>query len=121
MARTSEQAGASAAMLVLLSLCPGSASGKDRGPNRGKTVDLVVIHAIGDPQCKSGQVTFLGAPGDAKKWKDYFEKDAVLGIHYVVSRAGAVESSIPEDEVANLLECALAAAVAPQPEPLASA
>lgn len=42
-----------------------------------------------------------GAPGDAERWKAFFDTHPFLGIHYVVDREGVVLASTPEDRVAN--------------------
>ncbi len=88
------------ACLVLMAAYPATA--KTRGAKR-TTVDSIIVHTISGPytKCKSGRVRFSGAPGDAQRWKRFFDKHRSLGIHYVVDRAGAVAVSTPEYRVAR--------------------
>ena len=44
---------------------------------------------------------FSGAPGDAARWKTFFDRHPFLGIHYVIDRDGRVEASTPDDRRAN--------------------
>jgi N-acetylmuramoyl-L-alanine amidase len=76
------------------------AFGNDKAEKRTKPVNTIVLHTIGGPECINGKVVFTGAPGDAKKWKAYFEASEAVGIHYVVDREGNIESSIDESRVA---------------------
>ena len=87
-----------AAAVVLAS--PWPAEGTTSGPRR-EFVDRIIVHAIGGPSCDRGKLVFSGAPGDAQRWKDFFDRHPFLGIHYVVDRNGVVLASIPEDRVAK--------------------
>lgn len=87
-----------AAALVLAG--PWPAKGTTSGPRR-EFVDSIIVHAIGGPSCRGGKLMFSGAPGDAQRWKDFFDRHPFLGIHYVVDREGRVLASTPEDKVAN--------------------
>ncbi|MBO0741034.1 MAG: N-acetylmuramoyl-L-alanine amidase [Hyphomicrobiaceae bacterium] len=87
-----------AAALVLAG--PWPAEGTTSGPRR-EFVDSIIVHAIGGPSCRGGKLMFSGAPGDAQRWKDFFDRHPFLGIHYVVDREGRVLASTPEDKVAN--------------------
>jgi hypothetical protein len=78
----------------------GAAEATTSGPRR-ETVDGIVIHAISGPSCSGGRLAFSGAPGDAERWKRFFDRHPFLGIHYVVDRAGVALASTPEDRVAN--------------------
>ena len=66
-------------------------------------VDTIIVHAISGPdtRCPGGKMAFSGAPGDADRWKSFFDKHPFLGIHYVVDRDGKVDASTPESRVAN--------------------
>jgi N-acetyl-anhydromuramyl-L-alanine amidase AmpD len=64
-------------------------------------VDTIIIHAVSGPRCAGGRVVYSGAPHDAAHWKRFFDTHTVLGIHYVVDRAGVVLSSTPESREAN--------------------
>ena len=68
---------------------------------RRANIDTIIVHAVSGPSCAGGAVKFSGAPGDADKWKRFFDRHPFLGIHYVVDRAGTVLASTPEDRVAN--------------------
>lgn len=77
-----------------------AAVGNDEAPDRRAEVATVVIHAIGGPMCRDGQVVFSGAPGDAKRWKKWFERQPSLSIHYIIDRDGNIEQGITEGKVA---------------------
>jgi len=68
---------------------------------RHSMVDAVVLHSIGGPYCKRDKVEYSRAPGDALRWRSFFERHKVLGIHYVVDRQGRVLSSVAENRIAN--------------------
>ena len=68
---------------------------------RNSLIDAIVLHSIGGPYCENGEVRYSGAPGDANRWRIFFERHKVLGIHYIVDRKGLVVSSIAENAVAN--------------------
>lgn len=68
---------------------------------RHALVDTIVLHSIGGPFCKSGQVVYSGAPGDGYRWLQFFERHKVLGIHYIVDRQGLVLSGVAESRIAN--------------------
>jgi N-acetylmuramoyl-L-alanine amidase len=87
-----------AAAVVLAA--PWPAAGTTSGPRR-EFVDSIIVHAIGGPSCHGGKLVFSGAPGDAQRWKDFFDRHPFLGIHYVVDREGLVLTSTPEEEIAN--------------------
>ncbi len=87
---------ASALSLVVL----GSADATTSGPRR-ETVDGIVVHAISGPSCSGGQLKFSGAPGDAERWKRFFDGHPFLGIHYVLDREGVALASTPENHIAN--------------------
>jgi N-acetylmuramoyl-L-alanine amidase len=87
---------ASAVLLALL----GSAEAATSGPRR-ETVDTIIVHAISGPSCAGGELRFSGAPGDAARWKAFFDRHPFLGIHYVIDREGVALASTPEDRIAN--------------------
>lgn len=68
---------------------------------RRDVVDTIIVHAISGPSCSAGEVVFSGAPGDAERWKTFFDRHPFLGIHYVVDRDGVVLASTPENRIAN--------------------
>jgi hypothetical protein len=72
------------------------------GPARSRT-DSIIVHAISGPlqNCPHGRLEFSGAPGDALRWKAFFDRHPFLGIHYVIDRDGHVEASTPEGRRAN--------------------
>jgi len=59
-------------------------------------IDLIVIHSIGGPICKDGQIWFTPANGDAAFWRDWFLDQAGKSIHYVVGRGGDIAQQRPE-------------------------
>jgi N-acetyl-anhydromuramyl-L-alanine amidase AmpD len=87
-----------AGMLALAVAEPAAAT--TSGARRG-LVDTVIVHAISGPTCDNGVVVFSGAPGDAERWKAFFDRHPFLGIHYVVDREGVVLASTPESRIAN--------------------
>ncbi len=88
---------ASAVSLALL----GPAEATTSGSPRREAVDTIIVHAISGPTCAGGRLEFSGAPGDAERWKAFFDRHPFLGIHYVVDREGVALASTPEDRVAN--------------------
>lgn len=88
--------------IVALALWAGLAPAQaiTNGPRR-TNIDTIVVHAISGPSCLRGQLTFSGAPGDAMRWKRFFDYHPFLGIHYVVDREGVALASTPEDRTAN--------------------
>lgn len=88
-----------AGAMSLVSLGPAGAT--TSGSARHEAVDTVIIHAISGPTCSHGKLEFSGAPGDAERWKTFFDRHPFLGIHYVVDREGVTLSSTPEDRAAN--------------------
>lgn len=88
------------ALLLLGGLVAPAAEAGTNGPVR-TVIDSIVVHAISGPSCAGGRVVFSGAPGDAARWKTFFDRHPFLGIHYVVDRDGVVLASTPENRVAN--------------------
>jgi N-acetyl-anhydromuramyl-L-alanine amidase AmpD len=74
--------------------------GNDRAKMRNKPIDTIVLHTIGGPYCKNGQLTFSGAPGGAEKWKKFFELHPSVSIHYIIDRQGRISTSIDEAKIA---------------------
>lgn len=70
-------------------------------PERNQSVDSIILHTIGGPECIKGKVVFRSITGSALRWKRYFENHKVLGIHFIIDRNGLLESSIPTNKVAN--------------------
>lgn len=87
-----------AALTLWAGLVPAQAV--TNGPRRA-IIDTIVVHAISGPSCSRGQLAFSGAPGDATRWKRFFDHHPFLGIHYVVDREGVALASTPEDRTAN--------------------
>lgn len=59
-------------------------------------IDLIVIHTIGGPTCRDGEVYFTPAPYDAVFWRDWFLDQDGKSIHYVVGREGDIAQQRPE-------------------------
>lgn len=76
------------------------AAGNDRAPQRKEKITAIVIHAIGGPVCKNKHVVFTEAPGDANRWKHWFQQQKGVSIHYVIDRDGNVEKGIDENRIA---------------------
>ena len=79
----------------------GPAWATSSGAPRREAVDTIIVHAISGPTCAGGRLVFSGAPGDAERWKAFFDRHPFLGIHHVVDREGVAFASTPEDRVAN--------------------
>jgi len=88
------------ALVFAVSQSTSYAVGNDIAKIRNSKITTIVIHAIGGPRCTNNKVEFTGAPGDAKRWIDYFEKNENVSIHYVIDREGKVEAGIDENKVA---------------------
>lgn len=88
------------AQLVIAMAMPHLAEAATSGPQR-RLVDSIIVHAISGPSCAHGRLAFSGAPGDAARWKAFFDRHPFLGIHYVVDRNGVVLASTPENRIAN--------------------
>jgi N-acetyl-anhydromuramyl-L-alanine amidase AmpD len=80
--------------------CTVFAVGNDVAPARSGSVNAIVLHSIGGPECRDGEVVFTGSRGDAYRWKEYFEASEGISIHYIVDRDGNIASSIDENRVA---------------------
>jgi N-acetylmuramoyl-L-alanine amidase len=89
-----------AAALCVGPFCCGKAGATTSGPFRSD-VHAIIIHTIGGPRCVEGRVVYSGAPGGAVRWKQFFDQDPALGVHYVIDRAGTVVASTPENRMAN--------------------
>jgi N-acetylmuramoyl-L-alanine amidase len=88
------------AFLLAEIACSCKVSGATSGPLRND-VHTIIIHTIGGPSCVGGQVVYSGAPGNAARWKSFFDRDPVLGIHFIVDRTGTVLSSTAENRMAK--------------------
>ena len=77
-----------------------TASAAVNGPVRSE-VSTIIVHTVSGPSCVGKRVVYSGAPGDAARWKKFFDTHPFLGIHYVVDRAGNTLASTPEDREAN--------------------
>ena len=91
------------AVALALAFGCGAASGagaSTNGPLRTE-VHTIIVHAVSGPSCLLGRVVYSGAPGNAQRWKRFFDDHPFLGIHYVVDRDGTVLASTPENRQAN--------------------
>jgi len=90
-------------LLLLQLLVVNAVAARTTAESRLRTVvvDSVVLHAIGGPFCKQGEVLFSAASGEGERWISFFARHEVLGIHYVIDRRGKVFSGIAENRVAN--------------------
>lgn len=85
----------------LVLLASAAAADANQGGAKRSRIDTIIVHAISGPSCSGGKLTFSGAPGDAQRWKRFFDNHPFLGIHYVLDREGVALASTPEDRVAN--------------------
>jgi N-acetylmuramoyl-L-alanine amidase len=88
----------------IILLCFACLSFPAHATTRGAPQDAVhsvIIHAVSGPACQGGTVVYSGAPGDAARWKGFFDRHPFLGIHYVVDRDGRALASTPETRQAN--------------------
>jgi N-acetylmuramoyl-L-alanine amidase len=83
-----------------LSACADPSRATTRGAPR-QQVHSIIVHAVSGPSCVGGRVVYSGAPGDADRWKRFFDGHPFLGIHYVVDRDGKALASTPESREAN--------------------
>lgn len=86
---------------LALAAFAGPAAAGTVGTSRSVPVHTIIVHAVSGPSCVDGQIKYSGAPGDAVRWKKFFDKHPFLGIHYVVDREGVALASTPEDREAN--------------------
>lgn len=78
---------------------PKPPESRPKAPER--IVHTIIVYTISGPSCIGDRVVYSGAPGDAARWKRFFDAHPSLGIHYIVDRAGTVLSSTSEDRTAN--------------------
>ena len=78
-----------------------SAKGNLNSKVRNTAIDAIVLHAIAGPYCNKGIVRYSSAKSGLVFWKGFFERHAVVGIHYIIDRDGSIVSSIDEGRVAN--------------------
>lgn len=72
------------------------AEAHSNGHPRRRSVDAVIVHSLGGPDCRHGTRFFKRIDGDAATWAQWFAKLPLVSIHYVIDRAGAVAPGIPE-------------------------
>lgn len=89
-----------AVVAAILLIVPPAAANRD-GPPRTRPVDAIIIHSLGGPDCKDGIVFYKQIDGTAAQWAEFFARLPGVSIHYVVDRAGAVASGLPETKVAS--------------------
>lgn len=70
-------------------------------PRDVTTINMIVIHTLGGPDCQNGKIAFDDFPGSAVKWRDWFTQQTDKSIHYVVDRAGRIAQQRPEDRTAG--------------------
>ena len=87
--------------LLAAALLVSTASANPSGPPRRRTVDAIVVHSLGGPDCLNGTVFHRQIEGSAAEWAAFFTRLPGVSIHYVVDRSGAIATSLPEDQVAS--------------------
>jgi N-acetyl-anhydromuramyl-L-alanine amidase AmpD len=85
----------------MLPLLAAPALANPDGPPRRRAVDAIIIHSLGGPDCVDGTVFHKQIEGTAAQWAAFFSRLPGVSIHYVVDRAGAIATSLPEDQVAS--------------------
>ncbi len=88
-------------VLGLLFSNVSSSKGNPNSKARSEVIDAIVLHAIAGPFCDKGVVKYSSARSGLLFWKDFFERHAVVGIHYIIDRDGSVVKGIEENLVAN--------------------
>jgi N-acetylmuramoyl-L-alanine amidase len=91
------------AAAVALAAVVGSAqlAAKPGGHPRRRSVDALIVHSLGGPDCRAGTRFYRAVTGDARAWMATFNRLPVVSIHYVVDRDGRVEAGVPEDIAAT--------------------
>lgn len=87
------------AAMCFLAVAPAQAN-RD-GPPRKRPVDAIIIHSLGGPDCRDGVVFHKQIDGTAQQWAEFFARLPGVSVHYVIDRAGAVASGLPEPKVAS--------------------
>ena len=90
-----------ARVAVALCLVGGDARATSTGHPRRHTIDSLIIHSLGGPDCKDGTRFFKEVDGDALSWAKTFASLPGVSIHYVIGRDGTVVSAVPEDLAAS--------------------
>lgn len=65
-------------------------------PRSADTIEMIVIHTIGGPLCKAGEIHFAEIGGSAVFWRDWFLDQDDKSIHYVIGRDGAIAQQRPD-------------------------
>lgn len=74
---------------------------KPGGHPRRRTIDALIVHSLGGPDCRDGTRFYRTVSGDARLWMATFNRLPIVSIHYVVDRDGQVEAGVPEDVAAT--------------------
>jgi hypothetical protein len=93
------QACASHSALAIDRMPAGYAHGGD--PRDVATINMIVIHTLGGPDCRNDQVVFDDFKGSAVYWRDWFARQTDKSIHYIVDRDGRIAQQRPEDRTAG--------------------
>lgn len=92
-----------AALVITLAVVATSSQlqAKSVGHPRRRSVDTVIVHSLGGPDCRDGTRFFKRIGGDAGSWAHTFATLPIVSIHYVIGRDGQVVAGIPESEAAS--------------------
>lgn len=92
-----------AGAVLALGLVLGAAGlqAKPGGHPRRRPVDAIIVHSLGGPDCRAGRPFYRTIDGDAAQWMATFNRLPIVSIHYVVDRAGHVESGVSEEVAAT--------------------
>ena len=86
----------------MLALAAATAvSAKPAGHPRRRSVDTIIVHSLGGPDCRDGRRFYRTIDGDARTWMATFRTLPIVSIHYVIGRDGQIEPGVPESEAAT--------------------
>jgi N-acetyl-anhydromuramyl-L-alanine amidase AmpD len=86
---------------MAVAVCAGAVQAKPTGHPRRRTVDAIIIHSLGGPDCQAGQHFYRTIDGDARVWLANFNALPIVSIHYIIGRDGEVAVSVPESLAAT--------------------
>lgn len=74
---------------------------KPGGHPRRRSVDALIVHSLGGPDCRDGSRFYKTVTGDARLWMSTFNRLPMVSIHYVVDRGGEIAPGVPEEIAAT--------------------
>jgi N-acetyl-anhydromuramyl-L-alanine amidase AmpD len=91
----------SGVVVLALAVCAAAVQAKPTGHARRRSVDAIIIHSLGGPDCQAGQHFYRAIDGDARAWLARFNALPIVSIHYIIGRDGDVAVSVPESLAAT--------------------